>query len=148
LVLLRLSTLESGLERIAVRTDLALVGKRASAAGASPPLQWNTCNAPSAEDLRAIVREELASLESLSAPLNAVEAVTAIHDPAENDAAFGQATRLVDGAIAARVWGDDQALELRQLRRNLTPEQLDELNAKLIPAINRQEVRVDATMPF
>jgi hypothetical protein len=69
-------------------------------------------------------------------------------DPVENDAAFVQADRLVDEAIAARVWGDDQAQELRQLRRKLTPERLDELISRLIPAMNRQEVRVDATRPL
>jgi hypothetical protein len=153
LIFMRLSALDAGLERLAVRTDLALARKRASpgnAVGARSDLPVGTCSAPSADEIRAIVSEELAHLES--AWEHGAEELTDTappeRDPVENDAAFVQANRLVDGAIAARVWGDEQAQDLRVLRRQLTPEQLDELTSKLIPAMNRQEVRVDAVRPF
>jgi hypothetical protein len=153
LVFVRLSALDAGLERLAVRTDLALARKRVSsgdAVGARPQPAVGTCNAPSSDEIRAIVSEELANFQSAGEHDAEEGTDTALtdRDPVENDAAFAQASRLVDGAIATRVWGDDQAQELRQLRRKLTPEQLDELTSKLIPAMNRQEVRVDAMRPF
>ena len=69
-------------------------------------------------------------------------------DPVENADAFRNAERIVRNALAAHVWGEQDATQLRHLRHQLTDEQLRSLNAQLIPAMNRQELRVDAVPPF
>jgi hypothetical protein len=50
--------------------------------------------------------------------------------------------RVVRDAIAVRVWGTQQAVELASLKAQMTGEQHHAVVAELIPAINSQQIRV------
>jgi hypothetical protein len=147
--LLRLSALEARIERGVALSQLALT--RAAAKPAAPllagvALQPGNCAGPSAEELRGIVKQELANVAAKASADAERDIVRP--DPIENADAFRNAERIVRDALAAHVWSEQDATQLRNLRHQLTEEQLRSLNAQLIPAMNRQELRVDAVPPF
>jgi hypothetical protein len=49
---------------------------------------------------------------------------------------------MVDRALHAHRWGQDEAVAFRLLRHRLTRDEHEALRAKLIPAVNRGEVKV------
>jgi hypothetical protein len=90
-----------------------------------------------------MLREELARAQP-EATDDAVEeaAMNDARDPADSEAASQQARTIVERALSARVWGEREALEFRSVLPRLTPDQVGAALEKLVPAINRQEVRV------
>lgn len=143
----RLVQLQGSVDRLMLRVELQLAHKRVPSSAQGGGVYFSNCNGPSSEDLRAVVRDELRNAQAPAEPVPSAEEVTAPPSP-ENIEAFSQATRLVDGALAVRLWGDAQAEELRSLRARLTPDQAASLVGRLGTAINRQEIRVDAVPPF
>jgi hypothetical protein len=145
----RLSALEASIEGGAALSRLALA--RAAAKPATPlvvgvPSQPGGCSGPSADELRSIVQQELAKVAAKAS--DDAERDVVRPDPVENADAFRNAERIVRDALAAHVWGEQDATQLRHLRHQLTNEQIRSLDAQLFPAINRQELRVDAVPPF
>jgi hypothetical protein len=145
----QLAELRASVERASSLAGLALTRPKAAPDPGRTELRLNTCDAPSAEELRSIVQQELAK-SALHAPaaFGATEEPAVPSDPIENEKTFHQASRLVSEALRARVWGERDAAELRELKMKLTPEQIQSLRAQLIPAINRQELQVDVMPPF
>jgi hypothetical protein len=109
----------------------------------------------SKEDLRLIVREELlalgASRPAVTPPSVAPPETPRRAEPpsgAAADEAFQSARRLVDEALSSRVWGERQGWELGRLKRQMAPAQFKQLMADLVPAVNRQQVRLDYVGPL
>jgi hypothetical protein len=147
--LLKLSELTAQVERGAALSQLALA--RTNAKPPAPRLadlapSSASCDAPSADQLRAIVQQELAKVAAKASADAERDVVRP--DPVENADAFRSAERIVRDALAAHVWGEQDAMQLRHLRHQLTGEQIQALDAQLLPAMNRQELRVDAIPPF
>lgn len=101
-----------------------------------------------AETLRAIVREELARAGDSRAPSGVVAAGEhgdAAREPSAadvaRDAAFGKARSVVDSALAAGVWTEDDRAAVRSAMTTLSREQVDELNRALVPALNEGRLR-------
>lgn len=146
--LIALSALHASVERGSALAEMALKRGRAATTGtAGTQLHLETCAAPSSDEVRAIVQQELTKVAARPGAEREEDAELNL-DPVENDAAFRQASSLVSSALAARVWGPQDIAQLRQLRQKLTPGQLDTLTTQLLPAINRQEVRVEGDSPF
>jgi hypothetical protein len=144
-----MTALEASVERGASLTGLTLTRAKAAPGPGKTELRLDTREAPSADEVRSIVQEELArSLTQAVPAATTAEEPMAPSDPIDNEEAFGQASRIVSGALSARVWGEREAAQLRELKSRLTPEHVRSLRAQLIPAINRQELRPDVIPPF
>jgi hypothetical protein len=65
----------------------------------------------------------------------------------ENLNADSAATNIVDIAISLRKWTQADSAALQQYRRQLTPEQRYKIVEKLVAAINRQELTLEAPFP-
>lgn len=102
------------------------------------------------EDLRTIIREEMAHASGTSAAATPPENVRQANQlpSVDSDQAFQSARHLIDQALTSHVWDDEQAKELGTLRRQMTPDQLRLLMADLIPAVNSQQVRVQFAGPL
>ncbi len=104
------------------------------------------------EEVRAVLREELdAALARAghSPPASSARAPEAKEPTAESLKALARGERLVAEGIASRRWTQKQAEALRGLLSQLSEAQRRQLLQKLLPAINRGEVTVDAQgMPF
>ena len=72
--------------------------------------------------------------------LSAVAA--AAPNPEKSRRTFEQATRMVRKARETRVWGAKEAEEFHGLIPSLTQQEVASLLAELVPAMNRQEIRV------
>lgn len=154
-LVVRLTQLQASVQLVAMRTDLALSTKKAVSTARPAGVYVNNCEALTAEDVRGVVREELQSTGQCPARNSDAEDgepsekdTVVVRDPMDNAEAFTQASRLITDALATRLWSDQQSSELRSLKPRLTPDQLQPLVEQLIAAINRQEVRVEASMPF
>jgi hypothetical protein len=102
------------------------------------------------DEMRAIIREEIRSSRTgerlPSAQEPAVEPNETAPSP-ENNKAFEGAQRLVNNAIGARLWADEQRDEWRTLSRQLTAAQLTSVQGELVRAINSQQLRVVVAGP-
>jgi len=109
---------------------------------------WNNAG-PSPERLREIVRDELRARAPTptAAATDDDKAPAPAPTPASVEA-YQRGQRVVADAIAARVWTDKEAAQLRRLMRDLTKEQFEALGSQLIPAINAQQVRVETDGPL
>ena len=96
------------------------------------------------DDIRAVVREELAqheSTEAKSAEAKA-EAVSPEH-AAKVQAAVMAAHEVVTDGVARRVWGDRERAALRVQLVQLGPAETREVLAPLFQAINAQQLQLD-----
>ncbi len=147
--LAKLSELRSSVEQSTSLAQLALARSTARVAApvAGVPLTLsNSCSGPSGDEVRAIVQQELA--RAAAKTVADAEKDVIFPDPVENDDAFREASRIVRDALAAHVWGEHDAEQLRRLKVKLSPEQIAAINGQLFPAMNRQELRVDAVPAF
>ena len=106
-----------------------------------------TAGALTAEDIRRVVREELAA-RSASEP---VAAVTARSEPptAAQDAAGSQARSVLDTAIAKRQWAETDADAMRDVFDKLSPDQQAEIMRQYAQAVNQGRlVPQTDRMPF
>ena len=96
------------------------------------------------DDIRAVVREELAQHEASDA--KAAEAKAAEASPehaAKLQAAVTAAHEVVTDGVARRVWGDRERAALRVQLVQLGPAETREVLAPLFQAINAQQLQLD-----
>jgi hypothetical protein len=96
------------------------------------------------DDIRELLREELAERDGPDGD-TAVEA--AVAPTTDNLAAAERGQDVVASAIAAGHWTEADAIELRALALEMTQGQREEVAHTLVPAINRQELRLDYAGP-
>jgi hypothetical protein len=115
-----------------------------AAAGTSPAAAHPSDSAPAAnrpteiliDDLRRVVREELAARDS-ARPAASVGAPALPEPPTpEQTTAAVRANTTLDAAIARRTWTDADAAALREGFYSLTPDNQDELLRKFSVAVN------------
>jgi hypothetical protein len=111
------------------------------------------------EQLRQVVRAELMDQERRLAEARAAQQEPRAEAPREEPAraqeepseesqeAYTSGGRLVEAALVSGQWGDNQVRELRGLMRKMTPAQQQEVQLKLIQALNSQRLRVDVNGP-
>jgi hypothetical protein len=96
-------------------------------------------------DIRRILREELQLARQPEPVQAAIAAAPATPPPesAEAVAAAEQGHRIVDGALAAQRWGDQDVTAIRQILPQLAADDRDALLKQLVPAINTGRVRLE-----
>jgi hypothetical protein len=112
-------------------------------AGSAPQM---ACSTLSADDVRAIFREERGALAQ-RAPVGAAEA-TAKPSPVSDPVAFERGQDVVDRALATGAWGRTEANEFRALLPRLNSEQLAALMKVLLPSVNAQKIKVSVVGPL
>jgi hypothetical protein len=101
----------------------------------------------SAQDVRDVVREELAARPAVVPTPKAV--VPTPEQVARSAEAHARARRVLDDAIAAGRWTDDDARTVGHLLGSLTPDDALDLYQTLFPALNDGTVRAEITgAPF
>jgi hypothetical protein len=118
--------------------DTPLAPLRALAA-VSPQATFDA--AAEREALRAIIREELRAAKAPEGA-EAVEPPRAEGSPPESAAAYASSTSLVSAALTARSWTDRDVQELHQLLPQLSQAQREEVLHRLVPALNRGDLKV------
>lgn len=103
------------------------------------------CNTLSADDVRAILREERGTVPQ---PAPTVTAESTTPSPAIDPVAFTRAHDVVDRALATGAWGRTEATEFRALLPRLTNEQWTDLMKQLLPAVNAQRIKVSVVGPL
>ena len=93
-----------------------------------------------ADDVLAVVRDALAAR-----PAAATAAAEA--PPPPDDAPLLRAHEVLATAMADGRWSEDDAAKLRAEVGELSPEQLEDVFAVLVPAINSGRLRVDYRGP-
>ncbi|REG29821.1 hypothetical protein ATI61_107518 [Archangium gephyra] len=103
-----------------------------------------------AADIRRIVREELAALREELANARVSANATPPEPTPESVEALARGHRLIDAALSSRRWTNQDAQMMREILAQLDPAQQKEVLQRLIPAMNRQEIRVSGLMgpPF
>ena len=105
---------------------------------------------PSLAEIRQTVRDEMASTAA-GPPGEPVEEASS-WDPereADANAAYADATQLLDTALGQGVWDDEDAAAIRALIVRMDAAQTDEVMGGLVTAINDQRLDVTTTgMPF
>jgi hypothetical protein len=91
-------------------------------------------------DLRRVVKEELAAGRTDRDEAPAAPAQPAPH--ADNPAAYDDGMRRVNQALAQRAWTPDDASALGRTLDTMSQEQRDAIFHKLIPALNRGEIKL------
>jgi hypothetical protein len=94
----------------------------------------------SLDDLRRVVREELAARDAGSparSVVAAAEPAAASPPTPEQTAAAANAQRVLDAAIARRLWTDSDADQLRAHFYSLSPDQQDEILRNFSVAVNQ-----------
>jgi hypothetical protein len=138
----------AAVDRLAEAVEEASLRASAAAASPGPERQVATRGSLTAVELREILREELASLRPDRAAIASADAPPRAAPPPENTHAFATASGLVEQALSAGVWTEKDAAALRHIRPALTSEQMVSLSKQLIPAINKQQVRVEGNGPL
>jgi hypothetical protein len=125
-------------------------GNPTSPPGWAPPAAAGT--GASAEALRRVVREELASGGSVAGSETGAAGVIAEAPPPpspESIQAFEKAGAVVSGALATGTWREQDVTNLRALGAVLTAEQMDALVRQVAVAVNKGELRLEVTgAPF
>jgi hypothetical protein len=94
-------------------------------------------------DIRRILREEL-QLARQPEPVQAAMApATPPPESAEAMAAAEQGHHIVDGALAAQRWRDQDVVAIRQILPQLSADDRDALLKQLMPAINTGRVKLE-----
>ncbi|HEX5054950.1 MAG TPA: hypothetical protein VFX02_00485 [Gammaproteobacteria bacterium] len=96
--------------------------------------------------VRGILREELAGEAQHNGEAAAAQPQQTV-DPAQNQDAYRKSLAIVDNALAAGKWRQDDNLDIMQLSPNLTSVQRIELLDKLAYAINGGALELEATPP-
>lgn len=120
------------------------------AARAATPVAPCAMIGPSTEELQAAIRQELHGL-LLTCEEHPCESPAAREQPLTNSEAsnaregeaLSEAESIVKGALESQRWRERDAEQVRRLRANLTPEEVNALLKTLLPAINNQEVRLE-----
>jgi hypothetical protein len=106
-----------------------------------------TSSAPSlsAAEVRAIVHDELAAAQRVASPMPVAAAAPAADPPSapEPSPRFAEARQLVENALARGLWTEADRGQLRVLLSGLQKNEIDELFAMLVPAVNAGQVKVD-----
>lgn len=132
---------QAAIERLARALNEASSKERQVSSPSPPPTRIQV--GPSSDELRLMLREELARAEpEVTDDAEEERAADDVRDPVESEAASQQARAIVERAVAARVWAERDAVEFRGVLPRLTADQVGAALERLIPAINRQEVRV------
>ncbi len=101
------------------------------------------------DHIQQVIRSELAAAKAPGAggpPAGKNETWTEkrVDDPVSGSlVAAEQGRQIVDTALSSHRWTADDAARFHELRRQMNADQQRELLHLLIPAINRQEVKVD-----
>jgi len=90
-----------------------------------------------AEDVRRVVREELAARGSATADSKAAAQLESAPVTAQQVAAASQAQSVLEGAIARRTWTDQDADAMRAVFSDLNGEQQSELLRQYSVAVNQ-----------
>jgi hypothetical protein len=96
-------------------------------------------------DIRRILREELQLARQPEPVQAAIAAAPATPPPesAEAVVAAEQGHHIVDGALAAQRWGDQDVAAIRQILPQLSADDRDALLKQLMPAINTGRVKLE-----
>jgi hypothetical protein len=110
-----------------------------SVASTQPPIDQQQL----AAEIRAVVREELARNHNEAPAPNQEPPPAAALPTVEQVTAQDQAHAVVDGARRSGHWTEEDRAQLRQQLPQMSDAQRDEVLTTLIPAINRQEIKID-----
>ncbi|MBM4257608.1 MAG: hypothetical protein FJ147_17155 [Deltaproteobacteria bacterium] len=119
------------------------------------PAQATTAAAPelSRQDLAKLIRDEVRnavaqeSPEAQRAKEEAIAEAKILNSP-ENKAAYQSASSVVQTAVAAKRWTEEDRDTFNAAIGSLTTNQRTELMGKLIPAVNRGELKVEVNGPL
>lgn len=127
----------------------------ARAAAAAPPAVSAINTAINSDalraDIRRILHEELqlarqpeAVQRQVAEPPEVLAAAAAAAESPQAQAAADQGRRIVDGALAARRWREQDVLAIRQVLPQMASADRDALLRDLMPAINSGRVALEA----
>jgi hypothetical protein len=110
-----------------------------------PPIVMQPAGGLTREDIRAVVREELAQHEHAEAKPGDARAADAASPEraAKVQAAVTAAHEVVTDGVARRVWGDRERAALRVQLVQLGPAETREVLTPLFQAINTQQLQLD-----
>jgi hypothetical protein len=100
-----------------------------------------------ADDIREIVRSELSQARATASEEMLEARRDSVAEQHSADA-HAKARTLVDSIKHSRRLGPDEAAQLRAQFHEMTDAQRQEIASALLPAINRQEIRVDVDGPI
>ncbi|MFY2558929.1 hypothetical protein ACN469_14970 [Corallococcus terminator] len=120
-------------------------------AARAPPFQMRQASAPPTgstvdavwlrAELAQILREELGN-RAPSGPEDAQKQPPVAEATPQNLAAFQEGTQVIDNAIAARRWTEEDATALRGALGAMTPAQRDEVIRRLVVTLNTNTLEV------
>jgi hypothetical protein len=146
----RLAQLE---QAVTALTQALQVSQTNSASPEPPPVIAPANTDVSRQDLAQLIRDELRHALAQESPENqrtreeTIAEAEILNSP-ENRAAYQSASDVVQAAIAAGRWTEEDKETFRTAFLRLTNSQRAELMNILAPAINNGEIKVEVTGPF
>jgi hypothetical protein len=142
------------LEQAVMALTQAVQVKHTHEARPEPPRVTEPANAESSrQDLTQVIREEVRQAMAKESPeaqraREEAMAEAKIRNSPENKAAYQSASSVVQTAVAAKRWTEEDKETFRAAFGQLTSNQRMELMSVLAPAINNGHIKVEVTGPL
>jgi hypothetical protein len=124
------------------RDDPAGGGRVPSVSLQAPPPVRPPLIVASVEDVRSVIREEMAEVRS-RAPAASPEARAKVDDGPEDAARFADAKAVVDGAVTKGSWTREDASRLQTFLPRLAADHRREIRLQLTRALNADLLRME-----